>query len=306
MSVKDYIVKKGYGITEKLGSCNDSQIATAFLACFKLFFIPLATAMDDKATTDQKIYAGSRDFLTEAIALGTYIGITGMAQRYLTLPLSLGYYKNKVKLLREGKIPGVDISKITDEDFKALENIDKKSFESVMLDSCFRPKGKGKATLEEKQYMEKLTSIVKKIQDVSPADPIRPPGIKNAKGIKKVGAWFKNTIESTRYDFKNLLNKNLKIQFPEKLCKNVKLNISQMCIWTLAVFVIPPMCNALLKPVLEQVKSYLDKKAAKKIDVEKKAVQMNEIKKPDNQTAKNTNFGNYYRVGNLGNMRVGM
>lgn len=305
----NFITKAFDDFIYKIGACNDSQIATAFLASFKLFFIPIATMSDKKATKEQKEYAAARDMLTEAIALGTYIGITGVAQRYGTMPLSLGYYKNKAKLMREGKIPCIDPKKFSEADFKALENIDKKSFESVMLDNCFRAKGKGKATVAEKKYVEDLTNIVKKFEEAFPKaekSTVTKDAVNKAKTIgEKLKSAF--DLKQLKTNVKELFDSKAIIQTPDKLCKHVKLNISQMCIWTLAVFVIPPMCNALLKPVLSKFKEVQNKKGGTPQEPAKaiayQNTQIEGIKKPNENTP---TFKGYYNLGNIGNMRVGM
>ncbi len=229
----------------KLGSSNDSDIATAALAGFKLFFIPIATMSDKKATKEQKEYAATRDFLTELIALGTYIGVTKEFKLHGTTPLSLSYYKKKAKLIRKGEIEGVD-PKLFEQELKTLENIDKKSFKSVMFDIYHRSPANPNATADQIRHVNKLTEAVEKLQKVFPKELSRPD-----KFFAKIA-----------YDFKNLFNKKALIQSPVDLYNNVKLNISQICIWTLAVLIIPPMCNALIKPFMKKFKQMQDKKGA--------------------------------------------
>ncbi|HNW26529.1 MAG TPA: hypothetical protein PKI94_07060 [Candidatus Gastranaerophilaceae bacterium] len=279
-------------ISYKLGSSNDSDIATASLAAFKLFFIPVATMSDKKATKEQKEYAATRDFLTELIALGTYVGVTREFKRHGTTPLCLSYYKKKAKLIRDGKIPGVDPKLFTEEDFKAIENIDKKSFKSVMIDINHRSPEKRIATAEEKKYVDGLTNVVKKFKKAFPPDPVKPEG----------------RIAKIKYNWKNLFNKNLSIQLPKDLYKNVKLNISQMVIWTLAVIVIPPMCNALIKPAMKKFQQMQEKRNPKfnapvKLDpYPSHNTQMYEKNKTGNNV-----FGTIYgKTYNNGNMRVGI
>jgi len=293
MSGKSFDILKNK-VFYKLGSSNDSDIATAVLAGFKLFFIPVATLSDKKASKEQKEYAAARDFLTEVIALTTYIGVTKMFKMHGTTPLCTGYYKRKAKMIKDGKMPNVDPKLFSEADYKALENIDAKSFKSVMFDKFHRARGKGKATVAENKYVENLTNIVKKFEAVSPDDPKAPT------------KFFANL----RHTFKNLSNPTLKIQLPEHLYKNTKINISQICIWTLAVFIIPPMCNFLLKPVLAKFKKSLaeDSKAGpKKLDtVSGNQVAAIDVKKPEMKDSKNATFSSYYNGGNIGNMRVGM
>ncbi len=292
MSGKTFDILKNK-VFYKLGSSNDSDIATAVLAGFKLFFIPFATMSDKKASKEQKEYAAARDFLTEAIALTTYIGVTKMFKMHGTTPLCTGYYKRKAKLIKEGKMPNVDPKMFSEADYNALENIDKKSFKSVMLDKFHRSKDKGKATIAEKKYVENLTNIVRKFEVVSPENPVVP-----TKFFAKLNHTFKNLSDPTS-----------KIQLPENLYKNTKINISQICIWTLAVFVIPPMCNFLLKPVLAKFKAASEnsKKGPKKLDtVQAGQIAVVDVKKPETKDSKKPTFSSYYNSGNIGNMRVGM
>lgn len=274
----------------KLGSSNDSDIATATLAGFKLFFIPFATMSDKKATKEQKEYAATRDFLTELIALTTYVGVTREFKRHGTTPLCLNYYKKKAKLIKEGKIPGIDPKMFTDEDFRTLENIDKKSFKSVMLDEFHSSPDKRKATVAQKDSVNKLAEVVEKFKKAFPEEAPMP-----TKFFAKI-----------KRNFTDLFSSKSIIQAPKELYGNTKLNISQLCIWTLAVFIIPPLCNALLKPVLKKMKDTQEKrhpefKTPVKTDIyPSHNVQMGEVSKNENR---NPVYGKVY---NIGNMRVGM
>lgn len=292
MSGKTFDILKNK-VFYKLGSSNDSDIATAVLAGFKLFFIPVATMSDKKASKEQKEYAAARDFLTEVIALGSYIGVTKMFKMHGTTPLCTGYYKRKAKMFKEGKVPNVDPKMFTEADYKALESIDAKSFKSVMHDKFHRARDKGKATIAEKKYVEELTNVVKKFEAVSPENPVAP------------SKFFANL----KHTFKNLANPNSKIQLPEHLYKNTKVNISQICIWTLAVFIIPPVCNLLLKPVLAKFKAASDnsKNGPKNLDTAGGSqVAVIDVKKPETKDSKKPTFSSYYHGGSIGNMRVGM
>ena len=84
-------------ILTTLGTNNSSQIATAVLAGFKMFFLPIATATDKNASTEQKTYTIIRDIIMEGLALITYIGVTGQIQKHVTAPICRAYYKNKAK-----------------------------------------------------------------------------------------------------------------------------------------------------------------------------------------------------------------
>ena len=82
--VKIVVMSKIDRILTTLGTNNSSQIATAVLAGFKMFFLPIATATDKTATTEQKTYTIFRDIIMEGLALITYIGVTGQIQKHVT------------------------------------------------------------------------------------------------------------------------------------------------------------------------------------------------------------------------------
>ena len=88
-------------ILTTLGTNNSSQIATAVLAGFKMFFLPIATATDKTASPEQKTYTIIRDIIMEGLALITYIGITGQVQKHATAPICKAYYKDKAKKLEK-------------------------------------------------------------------------------------------------------------------------------------------------------------------------------------------------------------
>ena len=86
-------------ILTTLGTNNSSQIATAVLAGFKMFFLPVATATDKTASPEQKTYTIIRDIIMEALALVTYIGVTGQVQKHATAPICKAYFRDRAKKL---------------------------------------------------------------------------------------------------------------------------------------------------------------------------------------------------------------
>ena len=106
-------------ILTTLGTNNSSQIATAVLAGFKMIFLPLATATDKTASQEQKTYTIIRDIIMEALALVTYIGVTGQIQKHATAPICKAYYKDKAKKLEKTGL-------LTPEELEFLRNIDSK------------------------------------------------------------------------------------------------------------------------------------------------------------------------------------
>lgn len=135
-------------IITRLGESNDSEITTAILAAFKLFFIPIATMSDKKSTNEQKKYTLKRDMLTESIALTGYIGITAQAKKLFSGPIASKYYKQKAtELLKNGSL------KENSDEFKILNSVNPKELALNALSS-------DKLTEAQKENMENLKATV--------------------------------------------------------------------------------------------------------------------------------------------------
>lgn len=138
-------------IISKLGESNDSEIATATLAAFKLIFIPIATMSDKKSSQKQKVYAVKRDFLTESIALAGYIGITAQIKKLFSGPVCKKYYMQKArKLEHEG------IIKENSDCFKILSTVNSKELALNALKQ-------DKLTKTQKINIENLTNAINEI-----------------------------------------------------------------------------------------------------------------------------------------------
>lgn len=142
-------------VITRLGKSNDSEIVTATLAAFKLIFIPFATMSDKKSTKEQKIYATTRDFLTEGVALAGYIGITKAVKNNLTGPICSKYYKYKAKELKDN---------LSADDFKFLSSIDKKELKNHAMNDFLESSAKI-FTSSQKDNMGRLEEIVKAFPD---------------------------------------------------------------------------------------------------------------------------------------------
>lgn len=217
----------------KLGTNNSSQIATAILAGFKMFFIPLASLKDKKASPEQRRYAATRDFITEVFAVTMYTGITGMAQKTLTVPICKHYFARKAKLIENGKIKGVSLSK---EEINTLKNVNSKFLNEVGLQeiSSYIDKNgqrvlKYKASDEALEYVKNVGKITAKLQKV----------------------WKELPQNNIFQKLRNSFSSQSKIQNPVDVFKNTRINISQISIWILALSVIPALCNIAIKPVLK-------------------------------------------------------
>ena len=227
-------------ILTTLGTNNSSQIATAVLAGFKMFFLPIATATDKTATSEQKTYTIIRDIIMEALALITYIGVTGQVQKHATAPICKAYYKDKAKKLEKTGI-------LTQDELNTLRNVDSKKIKMAGEDYLNRLSPNRKKLPEEVgQYIEKLNKIVEKIEGNSEKPSKQSledfvSGLKNNKPNitpKEAGQPAKNAIEVLK---------------PLKVFHNTRIALSQLSVWILAVAIIPPLCNAIISPIMKKI-----------------------------------------------------
>lgn len=157
MKYFDQILDK---IIVRLGRSNDSEIVTATLAAFKLFFIPISTMSDKKTTKEQKEYAIKRDFLTELVALAGYIGVTKIFKNNATAPICKKYYSNKAKkLVAEGRLD------VNSSDYNILTNISSKDIKAKATNALLGD-NKSLYTDNQKENINKLESVIKKFPDI--------------------------------------------------------------------------------------------------------------------------------------------
>lgn len=282
-------------ILTTLGTNNSSQIATAVLAGFKMIFLPIATATDKTASPEQKTYTIIRDIIMEGLALTTYIGITGQVQKHATAPICKAYYKDKAKKLEKTGL-------LTQEELNTLRNIDSKKIKIAGEDSLNQLSPNRKKLPEEvSQYIEKLNKIVEKIEGKSEKPGKQSletfvSGLKNNKPNESVKKIANETGKATQ--------KATEVLKPLKVFHNTRIALSQLSVWILAVAVIPPLCNAIINPVMKKVGPKIDNLVLKK-----KAEQPLDSKtviKPNNTTLKKketTSFRGYFSNYSTG-MRV--
>ena len=241
-------------ILTTLGTNNSSQIATAVLAGFKMFFLPLATATDKTASPEQKTYTILRDIIMEALALVTYIGVTGQVQKHATAPICKAYYKDKAKKLAKTGL-------LTQEELDILSNGDSKKIKMAGEDYLNRLSPNRKELPKEvSQYIEKLNGIVEKVEG-SGEKPLKQTletfvsGLKNSKPAEVVKPIAKETGKAA---------KNPEILKPLKVFHNTRIALSQLSVWVLAVAIIPPICNAVIAPLMKKFSPKTDSNAVKK------------------------------------------
>jgi predicted house-cleaning noncanonical NTP pyrophosphatase (MazG superfamily) len=214
-------------ILTTLGTNNSSQIATAVLAGFKMIFLPLATATDKTASQEQKTYTIIRDIIMEALALVTYIGVTGQIQKHATAPICKAYYKDKAKKLEKTGL-------LTPEELEFLRNIDSKKIKMAGEDFLNRLSPNRKKFPEEvQQYIEKLNEIVEKVEDFV-----------SELNVSKPNVVTKETGKATQ--------KGVEVLKPLKVFQNTRIALSQLSVWILAVAIIPPLCNAVIAPIMKK------------------------------------------------------
>ena len=253
-------------ILTTLGTNNSSQIATAVLAGFKMFFLPLATATDKTASPEQKTYTIIRDIIMEGLALITYIGVTGQIQKHVTAPICKAYFKNKAKELEKTGL-------LTQEELEILRNVDSKKIKMAGEDYLNRLSPNRKKLPDEvSQYINKLNKIVEKVEGTG------------EKPAKQTLETFVSGLKNNSNDaVKKVTKEKGKVEMlkPLKVFHNTRIALSQLSVWILAVAIIPPLCNAIISPIMKKVGPKIDSTVGKK-PVEKEP----QISKPEVQAKK--------------------
>lgn len=274
-------------ILTTLGTNNSSQIATAVLAGFKMIFLPIATATDKNATPEQKTYTIIRDVIMEGLALTTYIGVTGQIQKHATAPICKAYYKDKAKKLEKTGL-------LTQEELNTLRNVDSKKIKMAGEDFLNRLSPNRKKLPDEvHQYIEKLDKIVEKAEG------------KSEKPLKQSLADFVSALKNNKPDIKTTgsekaAKNSVEMLKPLKVFHNTRIALSQLSVWILAVAIIPPLCNAIIAPVMKKIgpkiNNFTNKKNIENEPIDSKlTVQSNNtvLKKKDSNTSFQGCFKNY-------------
>ena len=270
-------------ILTTLGTNNSSQIATAVLAGFKMIFLPIATATDKTASPEQKTYTIIRDIIMEGLALITYIGVTGQIQKHATAPICRAYFKSKAKKLESTGL-------LTQEELDTLRNVDSKKLKMAGEDYLNRlSPNRKKLPAEISQYIERLNKIVEKIEGES-EKPLKQSLENFVSGLKK-GVPSDSVEKAAKEAGK------IEVLKPLKAFCNTRIALSQLSVWILAVAIIPPLCNAMIAPIMKKFSPKTDN-----IDEKKPVLQeppmLNPVVQPNNTVIKRdeaiTSFRNRY------------
>lgn len=234
-----------------LGTNNSSQIATAVLAGFKMIFLPIATATDKTASPEQKTYTIIRDIIMEGLALITYIGVTGQIQKHVTAPICKAYYKDKAKKLEKTGL-------LTQEELNTLRNVDAKKIKMAGEDFLNRLSPNRKKLPDDvTQYIEKLNKIVEKAEGKSEKPLVQT--LENfVSGLKD------NKPSVAPKESGKTAQKATEILKPLKVFHNTRIALSQLSVWILAVAIIPPLCNAIISPIMKKIGPKIDSVVGKK------------------------------------------
>ena len=225
-------------ILTTLGTNNSSQIATAVLAGFKMFFLPIATATDKTATPEQKIYTIFRDIIMEGLALITYIGVTGQIQKHATAPICKAYFKDRAKKLEKTGL-------LTEEELNTLRNVDSKKIKMAGEDYLNRLSPNRTPIPDEvSQYIEKLNRIVEKVEGTS-EKPIK-------QSLENFVSNLRNNIPDDNVEQVAKQAGKVELLKPLKVFHNTRIALSQLSVWILAVAIIPPLCNAVIAPIMKK------------------------------------------------------
>ena len=270
-------------ILTTLGTNNSSQIATAVLAGFKMIFLPIATATDKTASPEQKTYTIIRDIIMEGLALITYIGVTGQIQKHATAPICRAYFKSKAKKLESTGL-------LTQEELDTLRNVDSKKLKMAGEDYLNRlSPNRKKLPAKISQYIERLNKIVEKIEGES-EKPLKQSLENFVSGLKK-GVPSDSVEKAAKEAGK------VEVLKPLKAFCNTRIALSQLSVWILAVAIIPPLCNAMIAPIMKKFSPKTDN-----IDEKKPVLQeppmLNPVVQPNNTVTKRdeaiTSFRNRY------------
>ena len=270
-------------ILTTLGTNNSSQIATAVLAGFKMIFLPIATATDKTASPEQKTYTIIRDIIMEGLALITYIGVTGQIQKHATAPICRAYFKSKAKKLESTGL-------LTQEELDTLRNVDSKKLKMAGEDYLNRLSPiRKKLPAKISQYIERLNKIVEKIEGES-EKPLKQSLENFVSGLKK-GVPSDSVEKAAKEAGK------VEVLKPLKAFCNTRIALSQLSVWILAVAIIPPLCNAMIAPIMKKFSPKTDNVDEKK-PVLQEPPMLNPVVQPNNTVIKRdeaiTSFRNRY------------
>ena len=270
-------------ILTTLGTNNSSQIATAVLAGFKMIFLPIATATDKTASPEQKTYTIIRDIIMEGLALITYIGVTGQIQKHATAPICRAYFKSKAKKLESTGL-------LTQEELDTLRNVDSKKLKMAGEDYLNRlSPNRKKLPAKISQYIERLNKIVEKIEGES-EKPLKQSLENFVSGLKK-GVPSDSVEKAAKEAGK------IEVLKPLKAFCNTRIALSQLSVWILAVAIIPPLCNAMIAPIMKKFSPKTDNVDEKK-PVLQEPPMLNPVVQPYNTVIKRdeaiTSFRNRY------------
>lgn len=270
-------------ILTTLGTNNSSQIATAVLAGFKMIFLPIATATDKTASPEQKTYTIIRDIIMEGLALITYIGVTGQIQKHATAPICKAYFKSKAKKLESTGL-------LTQDELDTLRNVDSRKLKMAGEDYLNRlSPNRKKLPAEISQYIERLNKIVEKLEGES-EKPLKQSLENFVSGLKK-------SVPSDSVEKVAKEAGKVEVLKPLKAFCNTRIALSQLSVWILAVAIIPPLCNAMIAPIMKKFSPKTDN-----IDEKKPVLQeppmLNPVVQPYNTVIKRdeaiTSFRNRY------------
>ena len=274
-------------ILTQLGTNNSSQIATAVLAGFKMIFLPVATATDKTATPDQKKYTIIRDIIMEGLALGTYIGVTGQIQKHATSPICSMYYKNIAKKIKNGKINAVEA--LTHDEIEFLKNVDANKIKEAGNDFLTQISSKRKVMTEEtRKHIEELERIINKINGET-KETVKETLDNFVENKLNSQNKVKAPSSSLFADIKSAAKGANKVLKPLKVFQNTRIALSQLSVWTLALIIIPPMCNAMIGPMMKK----FDKNTNKKPEI-KEIPSFTSFAVMNDKSSKQ-NFNNFYR-----------
>ena len=226
----------------------------------------------------------------EGLALITYIGVTGQIQKHATAPICKAYFRDKAKKLEKTGL-------LTQEELDVLRNVDSKKIKAAGEDFLNRLSPNRKKLPDEvSQYMEKLNKIVEKVEGTSekPMKQSLENFVTNLKNKKPAEVVKKVAKEPGKVE----------ILKPLKVFHNTRIALSQLSVWILAVAIIPPLCNAIIAPIMKKIGPKIENFAGKK-PADQKPVDINPVVQADNTLSKKDKLPTSFR-GTFLNYSTGM
>ena len=189
---------------------------------------------------------------------------------------------------------------LTQDELDTLRNVDSKKIKLAGEDFLNQLSPNRKKLPEEiSKYVEKLNKIVEKIEGTS-EKPLKQSLESFVSGLGKPNTEVKTVAKEAG----NAVQNAVEVLKPLKVFHNTRIALSQLSVWVLAVAIIPPLCNAVIAPIMKKFSPKNDNVADKK-SVEQKPLNPKPVVQSYNTVLQNNETFNSFR-GSFTNYSIGM